>query len=118
MIVLLAAGVGVCVLGLLAIGFGIPISDSSFGNALLIAGVLILCTGVILIGMWLAVRELAKLIGAPTGYAARPAASQRAASANPFAAAIGGAVAEAVPDRPSTPTSPPPWADEVATRSR
>ena len=71
---LLAAGVGVCVLGLLAIGFGIPISDTSFGNALLIAGVVVLCTGIILLGMWLAVRELAKLAAAPGAYATRPAA--------------------------------------------
>ena len=58
MIVLLAAGIGVCIMGLLAIGFGIPISDTSFGNALLIAGVVILCTGLILVGMWLVAREL------------------------------------------------------------
>ena len=34
MIGLLAAGIGVCIVGLLAVGFGIPISDTSFGNAL------------------------------------------------------------------------------------
>jgi hypothetical protein len=122
MIVLLAAGIGVSVLGLLAIGFGIPISDSSFGNALLIAGVVILCTGLILIGMWLAAREL--ISAAKLGAAIRPAAVPRAAPASPFAAAIGNPAAErpaadaAASPRSGEPASPPPWADEVAARTR
>ena len=128
MIVLLAAGVGVSVLGLLAIGFGIPISDTSFGNALLIAGVVILCTGVILIGMWLAAREMvnvARLVVAQGAQPARPvAASKPSAPSNPFAVAIGEAaaerpaVADGASDRPSAPASPPPWADEIATRAK
>lgn len=128
MIVLLAAGVGVSVLGLLAIGFGIPISDTSFGNALLIAGVVILCTGLNLIGMWLAAREMAnvaRLVLAQGAQPARPVASPRPSTpANPFAAAIGEPVGErpaaddGVSDRPGAPASPPPWADEVATRAK
>ncbi len=126
MIVLLAAGVGVSVLGLLAIGFGIPINDTSFGNALLIAGVVILCTGVILIGMWLAAREMvnvARLVVGQGAQAARSVASPRlSAPANPFAAAIGEPAAErpTVGDGVSdgAPASPPPWAEEIATRAR
>src|SRR4030095_7946514 len=89
MIVLLAAGIGVCIMGLLAVGFGIPISDTSFGNALLIAGVVILCTGLILLGIWLAARELVgltKLVLTQGTQPARPAAVPRAA--NPFAAPV------------------------------
>lgn len=119
MIVLLAAGVGVCVVGLLAIGFGIPINDTSFGNALLIAGVVILCTGLILIGMWLVARELARLVAAQGAYAVRPVAAPKPASpANPFAAAIGEPVPDGVSDRAAAPASPPPWADEIAARAK
>jgi hypothetical protein len=119
MIVLLAAGIGVCVLGLLAIGFGIPISDTSFGNALLIAGVVILCTGMVLLGMWFVARELsnvAKQMLAQLGGAPRPVAVSRpAAPANPFAAAVGDPVADGAADRAG---ASPPWADEIASRSR
>jgi hypothetical protein len=117
MIVLLAAGIGVCIMGLLAVGFGIPISDTSFGNALLIAGVVILCTGLILLGIWLAARELVgvtKLVLAQGGQPARPAAPPR--PANPFAApAAEYSGANAATDRAA---SPPPWADEAAARTK
>ena len=125
MTVLLAAGVSVCVMGLLAIGFGIPISDTSFGNALLIAGVVILCTGVILIGMWLLGRELVSIASRVVSQGpqpARPAVSPRpAAPANPFAFPVADreppAGGNEAADR-AAPASPPPWADEVATRSK
>jgi hypothetical protein len=117
MIVLLATGVGVTVLGLLAIGFGIPISDTSFGNALLIAGVVILCTGVVLIGMWLAVRELAKLISMQPGQSVRVAPAPRMPPSNPFAAPAADPVVEA-PAPASAPASPLPWANEVAARAK
>lgn len=111
MIVLLAAGIGVCIVGLLAIGIGIPISDSSVGNALLIGGVVILCTGIVLVGMWLAVRELAKLVLAQGAQAARPAAAPaRSASAFPVPPPL--AAAEVAG------SAPPPWADEAATRAK
>lgn len=130
MIVLLAAGVGVSVLGLLAIGFGIPISDSSFGNALLIAGVVILCTGLILTGMWFVGRELAgiaKLLAqgaraaSPDMLSIRPSA--RSSLPDPFVSpanepaftpADQPTINEGTPDR----SVPPPWADEAASRSK
>ena len=62
-----------------------------FGNALLIAGVVISCTGVILIGMWLAARELMNVVRLGAGQTAR---RQRRGAASrcfrrPFAAAVG-----------------------------
>lgn len=127
MIVLLAAGVGVSVLGLLAIGFGIPISDSSFGNALLIAGVVILCTGFVLIGMWFVGRELAgvaKLLaqGAratpPDQLSIRPSSAASAALVPPVSeptfAPVPAAPREEAPDQ----GVPPPWADEAAARAK
>lgn len=115
MIVLLAAGIGVGVAGLLAIGFGIPISDSSFGNALMIGGVVVLCTGLILVGMSFVVRELAKLVAAQATVAVTPLAAPRPVEANPLAAPID--PAREVPDRDSGPASPAPWADENAARA-
>ena len=117
MIVLLAAGIGVCMMGLLAVGFGIPISDTSFGNALLIAGVVILCTGLILLGMWFVARELVgltKLVVAQGTQGARPVAPPR--SAHPFAATAAEPSGQnGAMDRAA---SPPPWADEAAARAK
>ncbi|CAN0503763.1 unnamed protein product, partial [Phaeothamnion confervicola] len=51
-------------------------------------------------------------------------APKPSAPASPFAVAIGEAaserpaVADGVSDRPSAPASPPPWADEIATRAK
>lgn len=114
MIVLLAAGIGVCIMGLLAVGFGIPISDTSFGNALLIAGVVVLCTGMILLGMWFVARELAGQIRLALTQGVQPARStvpQRSESPLPPPLA-------AQPDEAAAPGSPPPWADEAAARAR
>ena len=57
MIVLLIAGIGAIVAGLLAIWFGIPVKEFSFGNTMILAGVVGVCTGLILIGLAFVVRE-------------------------------------------------------------
>ncbi len=58
MFVMLVAGIGLVLAGLLAIGFGIPIKEFSTGNTLIITGVMAVCTGVIMLALWMAVREL------------------------------------------------------------
>ena len=58
MVVLLIAGVGAVVAGLLAIWFGIPVKEFSFGNTLILAGVVGICSGLLLIGLSLVVRQL------------------------------------------------------------
>src|ERR1700754_951147 len=58
MIVLLVAGIGFLLAGLVAIGFGIPINEFGFGNTLIVAGTVAVCTGMLLLGLWTAVREL------------------------------------------------------------
>jgi hypothetical protein len=113
MIVLLAAGIGVCIVGLLAVGFGIPISDSSFGNALLIAGVVVLCTGIVLLGMWLVARELSGLAKLVLAQGERGVPPQRPAAAPP--------VLPQLPAHPVTEASAPgsmPWAEEAAARAK
>src|SRR5258707_4373157 len=58
MVVMLVAGFGFVLAGLLAIGFGIPVQEFSFGNTLILAGVIGVCTRAIMLGLWIAVREL------------------------------------------------------------
>jgi hypothetical protein len=56
-VVLLIAGIGFFLVGLVTAGFGLAL-DLSFGNTLILAGAIVTCTGTILIGLWTAVREL------------------------------------------------------------
>ncbi len=58
MVVLLVAGIGFVLAGLVAIGFGIPIKEFGFGNTLILAGTIAACTGMLLLGLWTAVKEL------------------------------------------------------------
>lgn len=58
MIILLIAGIGAIAAGVLAIWFGIPVKEFSFGNTLILAGVIGICAGVVLIGLAFVVREL------------------------------------------------------------
>ena len=55
---LLIAGIGFLLAGLLAIGFGIPVKEFSFGNTLIFTGAIVACTGMIMVGLWMVVREL------------------------------------------------------------
>ena len=57
-IVLLIAGIGFLLAGLLAIVFGIPVKEFSFGNTLILTGAIMACTGVMMLGLWMVVREL------------------------------------------------------------
>ena len=51
MIVLLIAGIGAVLAGIVAIVFGIPVKEFSFGNTLILAGVVGACTGMIVLGL-------------------------------------------------------------------
>src|ERR1700676_5542476 len=58
MVILVIAGIGFLLAGLLAIGFGIPVKEFSFGNTLIVTGAVAACTGMIMLGLWMVVREL------------------------------------------------------------
>ena len=58
MVVLLIAGIGFLLAGVLTIGFGIPVKEFSFGNTLILTGTVAACTGMIMLGLWMVVREL------------------------------------------------------------
>jgi len=58
MSVLLVAGIGVFLAGLVTAAFGVPVKEFSFGNTLILSGAVISCTGLIMISLSLVVREL------------------------------------------------------------
>jgi hypothetical protein len=64
MIVVLIAGIGVLLAGLLAIAYGIPIKEFGFGNTLIVTGALGACTGVMMLVLWVIARELKNAAGA------------------------------------------------------
>src|SRR5258705_10447238 len=58
MVLLLNAGIAFLLAGVLTIGFGIPVKEFSFGNTLILTGTVAACTGLIMLGLWMVVREL------------------------------------------------------------
>src|SRR5258706_1458288 len=123
---MLVAGIGLVLAGLLAIGFGIPVKEFSFGNTLILTGVMGVCSGVIMLALAMAVREL-KIIGRRLG-AGMPE-PRGEITVRPVLPP--GAVREAAPgdggtlfnrDEPAAsaggaePPPPPPWQDEAGPR--
>jgi hypothetical protein len=123
MVVLLAAGIGFLLAGLVAIGFGIPINEFGFGNTLILAGTVAASTGMLLLGLWTAVKELKNIAqrlgsGAHAGttpeLAVSNAASRGPAEDQPAADDAGHAESAAQSAGPS----PPPWLEQAASRDR
>jgi hypothetical protein len=108
-LVLLIAGLGLVLAGLLTVGFGVQL-DLSFGNTLILAGAIAACTGMILLGIWTVVRELkniARLLGASAAvdsHATLQPAAENASNVEPEPAAQS--------------ASPPPWHEEATSRDR
>jgi hypothetical protein len=116
MVVLLVAGIGFLLAGLVAIGFGIPINEFGFGNTLIVAGTVAACSGMLLLGLWTVVKEL-KTIARRLG---QGAATESQADKPSQSAPAGGFFGrdEAAPEiaahaEPAAP-SPPPWLGEAA----
>jgi hypothetical protein len=132
LIVLMVAGIGALLAGLLAIVEGIWL-DLSFGNSLVVAGTVGVCTGLILLALCVVLTELktiARQLGdprkAPDGRV-RTALPQFAPSAAPAPAAVTGdgylfsqdeaAMGDAAHSAPpAAPSVPPPWHEEAAAR--
>lgn len=134
MVGMLVAGLGLVLAGLLAIGYGVQYKEFSVGSTLILSGVFGFCTGLIMFGLWLNVRELRNLaqrLGAGMPAEPRPefalpppaAVASRAAAAPeggfPFrrgqSAAEGSGEAESV--EPAAGATPP-WYHEAAARDR
>src|SRR5579863_2306170 len=71
---MLVAGIACLLAGLLAIGFGIPINEFGLGNTLILSGAVTACTGLIILSLWVVVRELKN---AAAGLGAKPAPDPR-----------------------------------------
>ena len=61
MIALLIGGTVVFCVGVLTVVFGIPIKEFSFGNTMILAGAVVACAGLLLIGLYIVGRELKNL---------------------------------------------------------
>jgi hypothetical protein len=134
MVALLVAGVAFLLVGLLAIASGLPIQEFSFGNTLILAGAVTACTGAMMLGLWVVVRELRTIArrlvpGHQAELQAETALQAAVGRARPRdqAAESGGfpfnrdlrAAEDADHAGPAAlPTSPPPWYDEASPRER
>ena len=130
-VVLLVAGIGFLLAGLVAIGFGIPINEFGFGNTLILAGTIAACTGMLLLGLWTAVKELKTIALRLGSGAAAGSHAEKPSKSAPAGAAPHGQTAENdgffSRDQPGSehagnaepaPPSPPPWHGEAAPRDR
>ena len=129
MFVMLVAAIGLILSGLLAIAYGIGVQLST-GNTLIIAGVIGVCTGAIMLGFWMTVRELKNIArqlsagvpearGEAMGRPAPVAAMRDSAPAGgDFLAAepSGGSGSFSPAAAPFAPAPLPPWQNEAVLR--
>jgi hypothetical protein len=114
--VLLIAGIGFLLAGLLAIVFGIPVKEFSFGNTLILAGAMMACTGVMMLGLWMVVRELKNIArGLGSGV---PSDAMSAALGNQASEAGGFLFSRDQPAAANAGSAEPapPWLDEAGSR--
>ena len=118
---MLIAGIGCLLAGLIAIGFGIPINEFGLGNTLILAGAVTACAGLIILSLWVVVRELKSVVerlgagpaldwksNAPPPAALPRPAIEDPAGGEPGVAGVGG----------PPPVPPAPWLEEAAGRDR
>jgi hypothetical protein len=131
-IALLIAGIGLLLAGLLTVGYGILL-DLSLGNTLIYAGTIIACTGVMVLAVWIAIRELKKIAGqlglgipvtSRAGTAQADGAGATSARQAPENAGFPFGHEQPAPEHadhappPALPSAPAPWQDEAAARDR
>jgi len=101
MMLLLMAGIGALLGGLVAVAFGIPVKEFSFGNTLIVVGAMAACTGLIMIGLAVVFGELKSI--------ARRLASRNPAEARSRVLFQGGTTDEDLSDEDDLePTMAPP----------
>jgi hypothetical protein len=123
MAVSLIAGIGLLLAGLLAIGFGIPVKEFSFGNTLILVGAIAACTGIIMLGVWTVVRELRNIadrLGPGMPGEQRPGTTLQSASAalGDQAPEDGGFLFSRDQPAAEAAGNAAPWQDEAASRER
>jgi hypothetical protein len=115
---LLIAGIGLLLVGLLTVGFGIQL-ELSLGNTLIFTGAIVACTGVLMLGLWMVVRELKNIVrrlGAAAADRPGSVAPEDGGFLFPGDQPAAERAAHAGPAAPSP--SPLPWHDEAASRDR
>jgi hypothetical protein len=127
MIVMLVAGIGCLLAGLLAIGFGIPVQEFSFGNTLILSGAVTACTGLIILALWVVVGELkniAQRLGPGVPLDLTGAAAARAASRSQAPDSGGFSFNQPAPEdhdhaeADAPPAASAPWLEEAVARAR
>ncbi len=131
MLVVLIAGIGLLLAGLVTVALGIQL-DLSFGNTLILTGAVVACTGVIMLALWTMVRELktvALQLGPGIGKQSRagntaPAASLSTALGDQgpedggFPFSHGQPAPEHAGAEPAPQSAAPPWLEEAGSRDR
>jgi hypothetical protein len=119
---MVVAGIGCLLAGLLAIGFGIPINEFGLGNTLILSGAVAACTGLIVLSLWVVVKQL-KSIAAQLGADATPnwkgnSSRPTATAALPRPATEDRAGGEQGVAEAGGPVPPAPWLEGAAGRDR
>jgi len=130
-IVLQVVGALAALIGVVTIGIGIPVKEFSFGNTLIVAGTVGLCTGLVLLGLSVVAMELRLVARRLAAGNSRPAAEPRARPTLPAFPAPGPAAAAPGESGPSFSQPPPivpqaepagapvaPWHEDPAGRGR
>jgi hypothetical protein len=124
LVVMLIAGIGLLLAGLLTVGFGIQL-DLSLGNTLILTGAIVACTGIVMLGLWTVVRELrglARLPGPARSESRAGTALQTPGDRTPQDGSFPFSRDQPAPDGTGQAelagSSPPPWHEEVASRDR
>jgi hypothetical protein len=115
---LLIAGMGLLLAGLLTVGYGILL-DLSLGNTLILAGAIVACTGAMMLGLWMVVRELKNIArrlgpGMPMESAALSATLRNQAPEDDGFLFSGD---QPAPEHPGD-AAPAPWHEEAGSRDR
>jgi hypothetical protein len=117
-IALLIAGIVFVLAGGLGIFLGIPVKEFSFGNTLILAGVVSGCTGMLTLGLAAVVRELKQIVGRLESSAVAmpsPAAGAAPRSQSPENT---GFISNRDQVSPAPDLPAPPWHEETAARER
>jgi hypothetical protein len=117
---MLVAGFACLLAGVLAIGFGIPINEFGLGNTLILAGAITACTGLIILSLWVVVRELRSMAGRINAGAAVDARQHLTTAALPRPA-VEPTIGEPNVDEGSAgppPMPAEPWLEEASQRER
>ncbi len=119
---LLIAGIFAVVAGLLAVAFGYSIRDFSLGSTLILGGTIGVCSGMLLVGLYIVLLELQaiarRLAGmvAPSEIRVRPVLPPGLAA--PGAPAADPVLAQAMRGEPKPSPAAPPWQAEARERPR